>query len=295
MNRWDSAAIFVAVIDEGSFTAAAEKLGNSKAHISRQVSLLEKRLGIQLITRSTRRLVITETGRAYYERCKDIINQLTEVESSIIDQNEKPTGTLKITVAGAFGELYIAPCAADFMKLYPDLHIDINFNNRLVDIVSEGYDIAIRAGVMKDSSLVSRKIARRRLIVCASRDYLDRAGKPQKITELRSHNCLVGTLSSWRFREEQNKHVDLKIDGNWHSNNGYALLAAARKGLGLVQLPEFYVFDDINSGRLIPVLEKFEPSDTGVWALYPSSKHLSPKIRLFIDHLVSNFKAVDYL
>lgn len=295
MNRWDSAAIFVAVIDEGSFTAAAEKLGHSKAHVSRQVSSLEKRLGIQLITRSTRKLVITEAGRAYYDRCSDIINQLTEVETSIIDQSDRPIGTLKITVAGAFGELYVAPCAADFMKLYPDLHIDIHFNNRLLDIVTEGYDIAIRAGVMKDSSLVSRKIARRRLIVCASRDYLDSAGKPKKIADLRSHNCLVGTLSSWRFREAKDKHIDLKIEGSWHSNNGYALLAAARKGLGLVQLPEFYVFDDINSGRLIPVLEEFEPSDTGVWALYPSSKHLSPKIRLFIDHLVRNFRTIDYL
>lgn len=295
VNKWDNAEIFISVIDEGSFTAAANALKLSKAHVSRQINQLETRLGIQLIKRSTRKLALTETGRAYYERCKGIINQMTEVEQSIIDQREIPIGTLRLTVAGAFGELYIAPCAADFMKKYPEVHIDIDFNNRLVDIVAEGYDVAIRAGVLKDSSLMTRKIARRRLIVCGTRDYFDSQGKPEKIANLRHHNCLVGTKPYWRFRENNGRHIDIKVDGNWHSNNGHALMAAARKGLGMVQLPEFYVFNDIRDGRLIPVLEKFEPVDTAEWALYPSSKHLSPKVRLFIDHLVSSFKDIAYL
>jgi DNA-binding transcriptional LysR family regulator len=294
VNKWDSAEIFIAVIDEGSFTAAADALELSKAQVSRQINQLETRLGIQLIKRSTRKLALTETGRAYYERCKGIVHQMAEVEQSIIDQRERPIGTLKLTVAGAFGELYIAPCAADFMKKYPDVHIDIDFTNRLVDIVAEGYDVAIRAGVLKESSLMTRKIARRRLILCGTRDYFDRHGKPTAIADLRKHNCLVGTLASWRFRERNGRHIDVKIDGNWHSNNGHALMAAARKGLGLVQLPEFYVFDDIRDGRLIPVLEEFEPVDTAEWALYPSSKHLSPKGQLFIHHLVSSFEDIAY-
>jgi DNA-binding transcriptional LysR family regulator len=295
MNKWDSAEIFVAVIDTGSFTAAANALALSKAHVSRQINRLETRLGIQLIKRSTRTLALTETGRAYYERCRDIINQMMEVEQAIIDQREKPIGTLKLTVAGAFGERYIAPCAADFMKIYPDIHVDINFNNRLVDLVAEGYDLAIRAGVLKDSSLMARKIAKRRLIVCASRDYLDRCGRPDTLNDLSRHNCLVGTLPNWRFKVSNGRHIDIKVEGSWHSNNGHALMAAVRKGLGLVQLPEFYVHDDIQCGRLLAVLETFEPTDTAEWALYPSSKHLSPKVRLFIDHLVDNFEAIDYL
>lgn len=295
MNKWGSAEIFIAVIDEGSFTAAAKALELSKAHVSRQINQLEARLGSQLIKRSTRKLALTETGRAYYERCKGIISQMMEVEQSIIDQREKPIGTLKITVAGAFGELYIAPCAADFTRLHPGISIDIDFTNRLVDLVAEGYDVAIRAGVLKDSSLMARKIAKRRLIVCGTRDYFDVYGRPEDISELRHHNCLIGTLPTWRFKHKNGRHTDVKIDGSWHSNNGHALMAAARKGIGLVQLPEFYVFDDISSGRLLPVLEEFEPTDTAEWALYPSSKHLSPKVRLFIDHLVSHFEPIDYL
>ena len=295
MNRWDSAEIFVAVIDGGSFTAAAQTLDLSKAHVSRQINQLENRLGIQLIKRTTRKLALTETGRAYYERCKGIINQMMEVEQSIIDQREKPIGTLRLTVAGAFGELYIAPCAANFMKRYPDIHIDLDFTNRVVDLVAEGYDLAIRAGVLKDSSLMAKKIAKRRLIVCGTRDYFDVYGKPLQIADLRRHNCLAGTLPNWRFRQANGHHIDLKVEGNWHSNNGHALMAAARKGIGLVQLPEFYVFDDIADGRLLPVLEEFEATDTAEWALYPSSKHLSPKVRLFIDHLVAHFEPIDYL
>lgn len=295
MNRWDCAETFIAVIDEGSFTAAARILDASKAHVSRQINQLESRLGTQLIKRSTRKLALTETGRAYYERCKGIVSQMMEVEQAIIDQREMPIGTLKITVAGAFGELYIAPCAADFIKKYPGINIDIDFSNRLVDLVAEGYDVAIRAGVLKDSSLMARKIAKRRLIVCGTRDYFDVYGQPREINDLKNHNCLVGTLPTWRFRQKNGRHTDIKVDGSWHSNNGHALMAAARKGIGLIQLPEFYVFDDIRSGRLLPVLEEFEPADTAEWALYPSSKHLSPKVRLFIDHLVSHFEPIDYL
>jgi DNA-binding transcriptional LysR family regulator len=267
----------------------------SKAHVSRQVSQLENRLGTQLLKRTTRKLALTQTGVAYYQRCKDIVDQFNEVESAIIDMQEKPIGTLRLTVAGAFGELYIAPAAADFMKQYPEIHIDLDFTNRLVDLVSEGYDLAIRAGILRDSSLIARRIAERRLLVCASRDYLDRCGKPDNLAALQKHNCLVGSLPTWRFREKDGQHTDIKIEGNWHSNNGHALLAAARKGLGLVQLPEFYVHTDISAGRLISVLEDYQPTDTAVWAIYPSNKHLSPKVRLFINHLATSFSAIEYL
>lgn len=295
MSRWDAAEIFVAVVEAGSFSAAARALKLSKSHVSRQVSRLENRLGTQLLQRTTRKLALTQTGAVYFEQCRDLVNQLSELESAIIDTHEKPMGTLRMTVAGAFGELYVAPAAAEFMRRYPDINIVLDFTSRVVDLVSEGYDLAIRAGVLKDSSLIARRIAERRLLVCASRDYLSRHGQPLHLSDLRRHNCLVGSLPSWRFRDQNGHHIDLKIQGHWHSNNGYALLAAARKGIGLVQLPEFYVHDDIAAGRLLPVLEKYQPTDTAVWAIYPSNKHLSPKVSLFIDHLVSSFAAVEYL
>ena len=295
MSRFDATEIFVTVIEAGSFSAAAKRLEVSKAHISRQVTQLENRLGSQLLKRTTRKLALTDTGTAYFQRCRDIVNQLDEVELAVIDMQEKPMGLLRITVAGAFGERYIAPAAAEFMKQHPNLNIELDFTSRTVDLVTEGYDIAIRAGALKDSSLVARRIAERRLLVCGSRDYLDRHGTPEKITDLRKHNCLVGSLPTWRFREKNGHHLDIKIEGNWHSNNGHALLAAARIGLGLVQLPEFYVYEDINAGRLLTVLDPYQPTDTSIQALYPGNRHLSPKVRLFIDHLVETFKAIEYL
>lgn len=295
MSHWDSTEIFVTVIDAGSFSAAARRLGLSKSHVSRQVSQLENRLGTQLLQRTTRKLALTETGESYYQRCSDILSQLQEVELSVIDMQEKPRGNLRLTLVGAFGERYVAPAAALFMQKHPELHIEMDFTNRMVDLVSEGYDLAIRSGVLRDSSLIARRIAERRLFVCGSRDYFDRHGWPQNLRSLRSHNCLVGSLPTWRFREENGQHTDLKIEGNWHSNNGHALLAAARKGLGLVQLPEFYVYSDIADGRLLTTLEQYQPTDTAVWALYPSNRHLSAKVRLFVEHLVEQFASVDYL
>lgn len=299
MSRWDTTEIFITVIDTGSFSAAAKALEISKAHVSRQISQLENRLGSQLLKRTTRKLALTQTGMAYYQRCKDIVDQFKEMESAIIDMQEKPIGTLRLTVAGAFGEQYVAPAAADFMKQYPDIHIDLDFTNRLVDLVSEGYDLAIRSGVLKDSSLIARRIAERRLLVCGSRDYLDRFGKPETLAALRKHNCLVGSTASWRFLDPNNlnsgQHTDVRIEGNWHSNNGHALLAAARKGLGLVQLPEFYVHADVSAGRLLTVLDDYQPTDSAVWAIYPSNKHLSPKIRLFINHLMASIEDVEFL
>lgn len=295
MSRWDATEIFVTVVSEGSFSAAAKQLGLSKSHVSRQVNRLENRLGVQLLQRTTRKLALTETGQAYYQRCRNIVSQLEEVEQAVIDQQERPRGTLRLTVAGGFGEHYVAPAAAQFMQHYPELMIQMDFTNRTVDLVAEGYDLAIRAGVLRDSSLIARRIAARQLLVCGSRDYFDRYGKPMALRDLKNHNCLVGSLPTWRFRDSAGQHVDIKIDGNWHSNNGYALLAAARRGVGLVQLPEFYVYTDLVAGRLQPALEDYQPTDTAVWALYPSNRHLSPKVRLFVDYLVQQFQSIDYL
>jgi len=294
MSDWDATELFISVVEGGSFTAAAEAQGHSKAHVSRKITQLESHLGTQLLVRTTRKLALTETGRAYYERARDIVGQFHALDRSVIEMREQLQGTLRLTVAGAFGETYVAPFAAELMQQYPDLQIEIDFTNRVVDLVAEGYDIAIRAGALKDSSLVARKIAKRRLVVCGSRTYLDGRGIPVKVSALRQHNCLLGSQPVWRFRDRTGHHSDHRVEGSWSSNNGRALLAAARKDIGLVQLPEFYVHEDIAKGRLIPVLESFEPTDTGEWAVYPRSKHLSPKVRTFIDHLVAKFEAIAY-
>ncbi len=295
MDRWSTTEILVSVIDKGSITAAAEQLGLSKSHVSRQISALENRLGCKLINRTTRRLSATETGQAYYQRCRGLLTQLEEAELDVMAQQAKPRGLLRLSVAGAFGERYIAPAAAQFMLKHPGVEIQLTFTSRNVDLIAEGYDLAIRAGVLSDSSLIARRIADRKLIICGSQDYFQGAGKPISISDIKRHNCLIGSVPTWRLREDSGSHSDIKVSGNWQSNNGYALLAAATKGIGLVQLPEFYVHEDIKAGRLIEVMRETQPTDSAVWAVYPSSRHLSPKVRLFVDDLVSLFENIDYL
>lgn len=289
MSRWDGFEAFVHVVDQGSFSKAAQYLNVSKSFVSRHVTELENRLGAQLLNRTTRTITLTEVGKSFYTRCREILNGLEDAELAVFDMQERPRGTLKMTAAGDFGETYVVPIAVDFMKQYPEVKIDVTFTNRSIDLVAEGYDLAIRFGVLKDSSLIARRIATRKLHVVGSPDYCERFGVPQTVESLKQHNCLAGALNIWRFSEPgQQGHREVKIEGNWRSNNARALLVAARKGLGLSQMPAAYVQEDIEKGALVSVLDDYQPQDLGVWAVYPSSRHLSTKVRSFIDFLVTN-------
>lgn len=285
MSRWDGFETFVHVVEQSGFSAAAEHMKVSKSFVSRQISKLEDRLGTQLLNRTTRKVTLTEVGAAFYARCKDLLLELEDAEQTVVEMQERPRGTLKVTVAGAFAENFIAPIAVEYMLKYPDIRTDIEFSDRNVDLVAEGYDLAIRSGVLKDSSLIARRITNRKLLICGSPDYLNEHGRPESISDLSHHNCLIGTKATWRFRENQ-RHFDLRVEGNWRSNNGRSLLVAAQKGLGLTQLPEFYFRDSLNNGGLETVLDEFQPTDTMFWAVYPSNRHLSAKVRLFIDFMI---------
>jgi len=295
MSRWDGVEMLTEVVEAGSFSAAARRLNVSKSHVSRSITQLENRLGVQLLNRTTRKLALTEMGEAYYQRCREVVASMEEADQAVMELQATPRGTLRMTVPAGFGESYIAPAAVAFMQAHPQLSVDLDFTNRTVDLVAEGYDLAIRAGVLKDSSLIARRIAGRRLHICGSRDYFSRYGKPDSIRALKRHNCLAGSVPTWRFRERGGHHTDIRVEGNWRSNNGYALLEAARQGLGLVQLPEFYLQDDFQRGSLENILTEYQPTDTAVWAVYPSNRHLSPKVRMFVEFLVERFNSVDYL
>lgn len=289
MSRWDGFEAFVQVVDQGSFSKAAHHLNVSKSFVSRHVTDLENRLGAQLLNRTTRTITLTEVGKSFYTRCREILNGLEEAEHAVFEMQECPRGTLKMTAAGAFGETYVVPIAVDFMKLNPEVNIDISFTNRNIDLVAEGYDLAIRFGVLKDSSLIARRIATRQLNVVGSPDYFEQFGQPECIQDLKQHNCLAGVLNVWRFSEQGSQgHTEIKVEGNWRSNNARAVLEAARKGLGLSQMPAAYVQEDLEKGTLISVLDDYQPRDLGVWAVYPSSRHLSTKVRYFIDFLVES-------
>ena len=283
-NRLAGLDIFVSVADAGGFSAAAIKLGVSKAHVSRQILQLERRLDAQLFIRTTRRVSLTEVGQAFYLRCRDILGNLEEAEQALHDLQEQPQGRLRLTVAGAFAEEYIAPAAVDYMQHYPRMVVELDFSNRLVDLITEGYDLAIRAGALQDSSLIARRLADRNLHIVANRDYLDRHGVPLSPAELQNHNCLIGSLNTWRFRQDD-RHFDLRVDGNWKSNNGHALRQATLHGLGLAELPYFYVRNELEAGRLTAVLTEYRPTDTAMWAVYPHNRYLSAKVRLFLNFL----------
>ena len=287
LYNWEGIAEFVTVAETGSFTIAAKKLGISTAHVSRQVSALESRLASKLLHRTTRKVSITEIGSIYYQRCRQLLDDLEDAEHAISDLQSKPTGRLKITAPVIYGELTIAPLINDFIARYPELNVELQLSNQKMDLVAEGYDLGIRQGQLEDSSMMAKRLASRTLYVCATQAYLDQYGKPRTPAELSQHNCLQGSLDHWRF-QEKGKTRNIHISGNLRCNSGRVLANAALKGLGIVQLPGEYVLSYIQSGHLQALLEDYSPPDEGVWAIYPNNRHLLPKVRMLIDYLDEN-------
>ena len=285
MSKWDEFEAFVNVVNAGGFSAAADKLRVSKSYVSRQVAKLENRLGTQLLHRTTRKITLTEAGNNLHLQCESLLSGLEEAEQEIVAMQERLTGRIRISAVGSFGEDFVVATAIEYKKKYPEVNLEIDFSDRTVDLIAEGYDLAIRSGVLKDSSMIARRIAARNLRICASPKYLAKHSTPKSFEALRQHNCLVGSNSSWRIRDGEH-HLDFKVKGSWRTNNGRALLCAALNDLGIVQLPEYYVRDALKTGKLVSLLEQNQPTDPLVWAVYPHNRHLANKVRLFIDMLV---------
>lgn len=284
MFNWEGVSEFVAVAEADSFTAAAKRLGISTAQVSRQVSALEARLATKLFHRTTRKVSVTEVGRVYYQHCRQVLDGLDEAERAITNLQSTPRGLLKITAPVTFGERTIAPLINDFIARYPDLEVRLHLTNQKVDLIDEGYDLAIRLGQLDDSTMMAKRLALRTQHVCASPDYLSIHGVPHTLSELEQHNCLQGTLDHWRF-QENGKIRSIKIKGSVSCNSGRALVDAALKHIGIVQLPDYYVMPYIDSGELIQLLDHHRQPDDGIWALYPHNRHLSPKVRMLLEHL----------
>ncbi|MCE9665671.1 LysR substrate-binding domain-containing protein [Halomonas sp. M5N1S17] len=289
MQRWDRIEAFIEVVRLGTFAAAARHLKVSNSHVSRLVSQLENQLGTTLLYRTTRQIRLTDAGALYYEHCRHLFDGFREAEAAINDLEALPRGVLKLTSATTFGERFIAPLVNDFLKLHPQLHVRMHFTNRQVDIIDEGYDIAIRMGTLKDSTLIARRLCERHEYLVGSPEYFTRVPQPHTLSELSSHSCLVGSRDHWRFDVEGVRR-EVRVEGAWEANSGPALLDAALKGLGLAQLPDYYVDSYLASGELISVLEPYQHDDTAVWAVYPRHRHRSPKVRQFIDYLVAHIE-----
>ncbi|MEH6464386.1 MAG: LysR substrate-binding domain-containing protein [Shewanella psychromarinicola] len=284
MMKWEGVSEFVAVAEAESFTKAAQHLDISTAQVSRQVSALETRMATKLFHRTTRKVSVTEVGKVYYQHCRQVLDGLEEAERAITNLQSTPRGLLKITAPVTYGEGTIAPLINDFIAKYPELEIKITLTNQKVDMIDEGFDLAIRLGQLEDSSMMAKRLGSRTQYVCASPHYLATYGLPHSLSELDQHNCLQGTLDYWRF-QENGKTRNIRVRGNLSCNSGHALVDAAIKSIGIIQLPDYYVLPFIQSGQLVPVLELNRQPEEGIWALYPHNRHLSPKVRMLLDYL----------
>lgn len=287
MMKWQGIDEFVHVAEAMSFTQAAKKMQVSTAQVSRQVTLLEERLNVKLLYRTTRKVSLTEEGELYYQHCRNILNHLDEAELSITNRQSNPKGRIKLTAPVTYGEYKVLPLINDFVCLYPEIEVSANLTNQQVDLVEEGYDLAIRLGSLSDSSLMAKKLSTRSLYVCASPEYINTHGQPQNIVDLAAHNCLVGTLDHWHFNEN-GMQKNYRVSGRLHYNSGFALADAALKSQGIVQLPDYYVQKHLDDGSLVELLGEYRLADEGIWALYPFNRQLSPKIRLLVDYLAEH-------
>tara|TARA_R110002126_G_scaffold15185_15_gene62550 strand:- start:1040 stop:1909 length:870 start_codon:yes stop_codon:yes gene_type:complete len=284
MKHWTGISEFVAVAEHHSFTKAAKQLAMSVAQVSRNIAELEQQLAIKLLYRTTRSVSLTEEGLLYLQHCRHLVNSLDEANRTLANLKATPRGLIKLTAPVFYGETRIAPLLHNFLKHYPDTELDLQLSNNKLDLVQGGFDLAIRLGTLESSSLIARKLANRTQYVVASPAYLAEYGTPQNITELAQHQCLTGTVNQWRFTD-QGKSLQFKPQGRIICNSGIALIDAALKGLGLVQLPDYYVLDKLQSGELVAVLNELRQPDDGIWALYPQNRHLSAKVRVLVDYL----------
>lgn len=292
MDRFDALQTFIRVVDAGSFSLAAERMGTAKSAVSRRISDLEAHLGVRLMNRTTRSLSLTESGRTLYQRALRLVADLEEAEATVSTHAAVLKGSLRIAAPLSFGLLHLGPAINEFAGRHPEVRLFIDFNDRLVDLVEEGFDLAVRIARLQDSSLIARRITPVREVVCASPAYLERHGKPTTPDELEGHVCLRYTNlpdASWQYRAPDGGSGAVKLSTRLEANNGDYLRDAAIAGIGVVRLPTFIVYKAIESGDLVPLLEEYSWSDISAYAVYPSARHLSQRVRAFVEFLQSRF------
>jgi DNA-binding transcriptional LysR family regulator len=293
LDRVTGMQVFVRVAALGSFSAAARVLNLSQTMVTKHVAALEERLGVKLLHRSTRKLVLTEGGRTYLAACERILAEIDEAETSASLDRIEPRGTLRLNVPLTFGFRQVVPALSEFSRIYPAVSFDLGLADRYVDLMEEGWDMAIRIGRLKDSSLVARRLAACRTIVCASPAYLKERGVPQDLDDLAQHNCLGYTLPSaigadrWAFGSDGD--IVVPIRGNLRANNGDALLAAALAGQGLIYQPTFIVSDSLREGSLVPVLTGYPTYEPAIHAVLPAGRQAPAKVRAFVAFLAERF------
>ena len=291
-----SMVFFARVVEAKSFTGAAAKLAVSKSVVSARVAALEEQLGVRLLQRTTRKLTLTPDGLALYEHCARIISTADEAAAAVAGTGDKPRGLLRINAPVVFAEEYLAEPMAVYLERFPDVRVEIALDDRFIDLVDEGIDVAIRiASTLEGAGLVARKLASDRTVLVASPSYLDRRGTPVSSADLVDHDCLVYSLlkvsQEWRFRESGNSDVHtVGIEARFKAKSGAVLRRAAVAGMGLAVLPTFMISADLAAGRLRPVIPSFAAATLGIYATYPQGKRVPSKTRAFVDVLAAYFR-----
>jgi len=293
MTRLDAMAVFAQVVEAESFSAAARELGVAKSSVSKQISRLEDELGVRLLNRTTRRLSLTEAGQTFYQGCQRVVAEAAAAESAVTHLAAAPRGRLSVGAPMSFGLRHISPVLPLLLGRCPELTVDLALNDRFVDLVEEGFDVGVRIAHLKDSSLVARRLAPSRSVLCAAPEYLAAHGMPRTVEDLSAHECLLYSYQvsggKWRF-DGPNGRRELRVQGRLRANSGESVLAAALAGFGIARLPSFICGDALRDGRLIRLLPDWiDPFEPVINAIYPASRNLSPKVRVFIDFLVEQF------
>lgn len=298
MDRFALLQNFVRVVDAGGISAAADRWEVAKSAVSRRLSELERVLGAQLLRRTTRRLSLTDTGRSFYERAVRILADLQEAESAVSAEHGELRGRLRVAAPMSFGLLHLGPAINDFALQHPELEFVLDFNDRQIDLLQEGVDVGIRIARLPDSTLIARRLAPVRTLVCASPDYLRRFGTPREPADLARHRCLlysnVPDPARWRYRTADGAEHGVSVPEAMRCNNGDQLCAAASAGLGVVRSPTFIAFRALARGELVPVLRHCRWSGADAYAIYPQTRHLSHRVRAFVDFLVQRFAGEPY-
>ncbi len=291
MNQLEDMRLFVQTVDSGSFTDAADKLGLSKQFVSKRLIALEARLGVQLLVRTTRSLRTTDVGQQYYEQAARVVQEVDGIEHAIARQNATPRGRLRISAPMTFGTLHLSPAIPRFLAAYPEVNLELELDDRTVDLVAEGFDAGVRIGVLPDSSLIGVRVSQMELVTCCSPDYLARNGTPTRPQDLPQHHCLPyghRRHVEWSFASQGNPSL-VAISGRLCANNGEVLRDAACAGLGITQLPTFIVGAALHDGRLVTVLDSYRPPISGVYVIYPGHRQPSLAVRAFTEFMRSTF------
>lgn len=294
MDRFQEMRVFTAVVDAGSFVAAADALEMSKPAVSRHVAELEQRLGVRLLHRTTRRLSLTVEGEVFLARCRELLAGVDEAEAEVSARGGSAVGLLKVSAPVSFGIRHLAPLWAEFMARHPQLTLDLTLTDRFIDLVDEGFDMAVRVARLPSSSLVSRRLASTRMVLCASPGYVRRNGAPDRPADLAAHAVLgyslLATGDTWEFEGPEGPE-SVRVKPRMQTNSGDTCTAVAVGGGGIVLQPQFLVGDALESGALVEVMPGYRSTELGIYAVYPTRKHMPPKVRLLVDHLAERLSA----